>query len=327
MPDSRYTAILINDLVDKTWLLANEKAADFSSRSASALASLSSVPNVSATTPSATITAEPAVLLTVPTPDEAIASFDEKYLDLVDLLASKFTSFQSAHFPTDDVLYESAMNYLAGVIADPDVGLPPLVAAQMLADDKARILADAGRATDAAIAAFAARRFPLPPGAAASAVIQIQNKAQDAIAESGRKLTMISIEQMKFAVTNVTAARQTAMSSSLDYIKSIASATQIASGATSMGYDAQSKMLSAVTSFYGARTEASKIVDSMAQSNAALKLKADESNQSATLRTTEERSKMILSEAAVLGQMSSALFNNLHTGATASITDSTSEQL
>jgi hypothetical protein len=73
------------------------------------------------------------------------------------------------------------------------VALPPSIATQIWGNDQARILGDKTRAQDAVIAQFAARRFPLPPDAAASAILQIEQKAQDEIAESSRKIAEMSV--------------------------------------------------------------------------------------------------------------------------------------
>jgi hypothetical protein len=327
MSEERYTGLLVRDILTKTWNLGNEKAADFTARSEAAIGGLGTIPVVTADSPAHAIVTEPSVTISNTSTSDVMSTFDAKYEQLVALLAEKFTTFKSTNFPSDDSAYSVAENYLISAIANPDVGLPTTVSAQMLADDQARILSDAARASDAVMQTFAARRFPLPSGAAASAIIQIQNKAQDEIAESSRKLTMISVEQLKFAVSKVTEARAAAMSASLEYIKAIASGPQIASQVIGIGYDAQSKMISAASSFYDARIEAAKAVDSVAQFNASLKLKAAESNQMKDIHTMEERSKMVLAEASAIGQMAASLFNNMHTGATATLNDSTSQSI
>lgn len=243
---------------------------------------------------------------------DVMTLFDTKYAELVAMLVAKFTDFQATYFPDDSAAYAAVETWVQEALANPNAGLPAAVAAQMMTDAKDKITADAARASDAVIQTFAARRFPLPPGAAASAVLQIQQKAQDGVAEAGRKITMTSIDMMKFAVEKCIGLRQLAMDSAVEYIKALASGPQIASGLINVGYDAQSKLINAASQFYGVRKEVSQLATQNNQFNVTSALQAAEKNQSKEMSLLEDRLKLMLTDVQAMAQVVASAFNNLH---------------
>ena len=109
--------------------------------------------------------------------------------------------------------------------------------------------------------------------------------------------------------------REMAMKSVVDYVKTIAMGPEIASRLVPIGYDAQSKLISSVSSFYGARTEATKVMSAVAQYNNSTALDAAVKNQMADLTLIEDKLKALLAEAQSIAQMTTALFNNIHVSA------------
>lgn len=264
--------------------------------------------------------AEPVV--TIPTsvdPTAVMSMFDTKYLELVALLVEKFTTFQNTYFPNEGANYALAETWIEDALNNPDHGIPAAVAAQMLTDVKSRAYADMAVQSDAVLATFAARRFPLPPGAAASAVLQISQKAQDAISESSRALMMKYIENMRFAVDKTLAMRQEAMGSAIAYINALASGPSLASNLVGVGYDAQSKLISSAASYYNARTDASRVLKQAEQFNVDRKFAKDEKNASNDVAMMQENVKLLLTEAQALAQIATSLFNNLHVASTATV--------
>lgn len=254
-------------------------------------------------------------IVSIPTtvdPTAVMSLFETKYTELVALLVDKFTSFQSTYFPNEGANYATAETWIADAMSNPDHGIPAAVAAQMLTDVKSRAYADAAVQSDAVLATFAARRFPLPPGAAASAVLQISQKAQDSVSESSRALMMKYIENMRFAVERSLSMREKAMGSAIAYINALASAPAMASGVVGIGYDAQSKLISSAASYYNARTEANKLVKQAEQFNVDRKFAKDEKNVSNDMSLAQENVKLLLVEAQALAQIATSLFNNLH---------------
>ena len=306
-------------VINAAWEQGNSKASAFQSRLdaiANDWLATQAAPTITAGTADAPTIAEPAV--DIPTSQSAtdvMSLFDTKYLELVALLSDKFTAFRSTYFPSEANTYAAAESWLQAAIANPDSALPPTVAAQIITDDKDRILADAARASDTVLAQFAARRFPLPPGAAAAAMLEIQNKAQDEIAATGRKVVMASIEQMRFAIQQAVALRQSAMDSAIKYISALASGPEMASRLVGIGYDAQSKLISAASQFYNSRIAAAETVAKVQQFNVSTGLEAASKNQAAELALIEDRLKALLTECQALAQMATSLFNNVHASA------------
>ena len=207
--------------------------------------------------------------VTVPTDvteESVIATFTSEQQDLWDQLVAGFVGFRTSYFPNENTLYATAETWLQDAL-DNAHGLPSAVAAQVLTDSSDRISVELSRATDSITARFAASRFPLPSGALASAVLQLQQKAQDDIAGASRSLVIASIEQLRFVVDKVLGLRQSAMAAALDYCKTLASATPGAVQLTEAAYDAQVKLINSAAAYYGARINASEAVAKVSQFN------------------------------------------------------------
>lgn len=311
----------IEQIINATWGEAQASKAEFAAKLAAALDDFlanSAVPHISPGAVDIPVIAEPQVdIPQTQSAGDVIATFDSKYLELVGMLVDKFDKFRTDYFPDEANAYVAVENWLQDAIADPS-GLPPTVVAQIFGDDQARILADKTRAQDAVIAQFAGRRFPLPPDVAASAVMQIEQKAQDELAESSRKVAILSVEMQKFNVEKLLGLRGMAMDSAIKYISALASGQDIASKVIGVGYDAQSKLISAASSFYNARTQAAETMSKVAQYNNSTQLEADAKNQMADLQMVENKLKALLTECEVIGRAMTALYNNLHVGSTMS---------
>ena len=308
-------APILVEFINAAWNQANIAKAEYAAKVSDATTGFldtASSPHVTAGSISVPSITEPNV--DIPTSQNAsdvISMFDTKYLELVALLTDKFTAFRNTYFPDENNAYIAAENWLQEAIANP-AGLPADVASQIWGDDQARILADKTRAQDAVVAQFAARRFPLPPDVAASAVMQIEQKAQDELAESSRKVAALSVEMQKFNVEKLLGLRGVAMDSAVKYISALASGPDMASKLVGVGYDAQSKLISSAAQFYGARTQAAETMSKVAQYNNSTALEAAVKNQAADLTLIEDKLKALLTEAQGIAQMSTALFNNLH---------------
>ncbi len=238
----------------------------------SSTSATSGVYTATAATPSLTtavITTPTDPGVTVPTDvteESVIATFTGEQQDLWDQLVAGFVGFRTAYFPNENTLYATAETWLQDAL-DNAHGLPSAVAAQVLTDSSDRISVELSRATDSITARFAASRLPLPSGALASAVLQLQQKAQDDIAGASRSLVIASIEQLRFVVDKVLGLRQSAMAAALDYCKTLASATPGAVQLTEAAYDAQVKLINSAAAYYGARINASEAVAKVSQFN------------------------------------------------------------
>lgn len=258
-----------------------------------------------------------------------MSTFDTKYLELVQMLYDKFSGFIGTYFPNEAAGYEAVESWLRDAVNDPSSGLPRAVREQIWEEDRSRILADASRASDAIIKQAAARRFPLPPGAATSALIQVQQKSQDELAESSRKVAIMSVENVRFAIDKALTLRQTATGSAIEYIKALASGPDMASRVVNVGYDAQSKLISSAAQFYSADTNAKEMVSKVAQYNNSIQLDAATKNQAAELTIIDDKLKALISECQTIATRAASLFNNIHasTGTSGSVSNSSSTTL
>ena len=311
--------VMIPKIVNASWNQGLAFKTDYSTKLATAQTTFldtTNAPHVSAGTVTPAGVTEPTVSIpaTASTTD-IMTVFDTKYLELVALLADKFEVFRAEYFPDESNAYTAAEDWLQAAMANPNGGIPVALQEQLLGDNQARVLGEAARASDSVVAQFAARGFPLPPDVAANAVLQIQQKTQDEMAEASRKIMIMSIENMHFVVEKTLTLRQTAMDAAVKYIMALASGPEMASKVIGIGYDAQSKLISAASQFYGVRVQAAEMTNRVNQFNVSSSLEASTKNQMADLTLIEDKLKALLAEAQALAQMATSMFNNLHVSA------------
>lgn len=302
--------------INSTWDLGLDNRTKTMDKIADIVADLKdslNTPVMTAETLTPATVSEPLVdIPTSVTSADIYAEFEAQYLDLITVFEAKINSFKTTYFPTEQATYTLGENWLSAAIANPNVGLPPSIAAQIWGDDSARVLSDLGRASDSTVAYFAARRLPMPADAAASAVLQLQQKAQDLQADSSRKVAIMSVEMQKWIVEKILSLREMALKSILDFVKVDAMGPDIASRLVPIGYDAQSKLISAVSAYYNARTGAAELTFKGTQHNADMAQDAKSQNLKSQMMMAEEWVKAILTEVQTLSQMATALFNNIH---------------
>ena len=204
-----------------------------------------------------------------------LAEYKATYTELRALLVSDLCTLFGTYFPDDNATYTAAETWLRDALAS-GKGIPTATAAQLLTDDKDRITADAARAADALSQRFAAQRFPLMSGQQASATLQLQQKLQEEVANSSRKIVVMSVEQLKWTVEKMLGLRELAMKSAIDYIKVLASAPDSAAQVVGIGYDAQTKLINAAASYLNARTEVQKLMTDVAKFNVTFELQSVE---------------------------------------------------
>ena len=79
-----------------------------------------------------------------------------------------------------------------------------------------------------------------------------------------------------------------------------------------IGYDIQTKLISAAAQFYNADAQAKEVIAKVGQFNTSTALEADKLNQASKLTIIEDNLKALLGEVAAIAQQATALFNNLH---------------
>lgn len=276
-----------------TWLVSQFTAykADHFSDYASFVGAVdpTAPPTATAGTVSIPVIDEP--LVTIPADATVVDVFDtftQEYLELATWLVAQFTDYLADNAPTDAASYAAAGAWLTDALGNPEVGLPPGVADQIWTDDRDRITSDAARAQADVLDMFASKRFPLPPGAAANATIKIQQKTQDAVAESSRKVAMVSVELQKWTVEKLVMMHDAVMKNAVEYVRALASGPDMISRMVGIGYDAQQKLISSVASFYNARTQAKDVMSKVAQYNNSITFDASKANQAGELSVLDK---------------------------------------
>lgn len=329
-----YPPILV-DLINASWQQGLDKQALFETKIANATSGwldTATAPTVTPSTVGVPTVVEPTV--TIPSSAsvaDVVTTYDTQYNALVSLLATKFADFRAAHYPDSDTNTQALEAWLADAMANPDQVLPTALANVIWEDDRSRIIADAVQASEDAVAFWANKGHPLPGGAEASAVLQVQKARQMELAKSSRNVATktfeLAYDKIKFVISTVAATQQAALAASLDYIKALAVGPDIASRLTSTAYDAETKLVAAAGAFFNARSDAAKVSLTAAQFNAQSAQSAAEKNQASELAMIQARLEAMLSEAKALAQMSASLFNNLHASASVGATDSVSTSL
>lgn len=322
-PLAKIATRMAEAVINTTWNEAGVLKSDFTTKLNAATTGFldtTNSPHVTAGTVSVPNVTAPAVNIpsSVDT-TQIMSTFDTKQQEQFNQLVTACNTFLTNHFPNEPTGYAAAEQWLANAVANPNAGIPLTVQQQIFGDDAARILADKVRAQDAVVAQFAGRRFPLPPDAAASAVLQIEQKAQDEMAESSRKVAIMSVDMMKFSVEKLIGLRGMALDASIKYIGALIAGPEVASRLVGIGYDAQSKLISSAADFYRADTQAAEMSSKVAQYNNSITLEAATKNQSADLALIEDKLRALLTECESIARMATSMYNNLHANAGLSV--------
>lgn len=304
--------VLLNQVIDATWAAAGAKAAEFSTKVSTASSTyldpdaapqIADQANIAAPSITAPVVDIPANV------DDSVTLYESQYQSMMDELTARMTVFIGTHFPNEAEGFSAAQAWLQEAIDNPaDSGIPAAVRDAVFEDDRTRILDDAERAKASVLASFAARGFPMPPGQAAGAVIEIERKAQGEIAASSRALSKLALDFQQFSVTQLLGLRQSAMASTVSYIQMLATSPGEAVKITGM----QSELIRSAADFYRADIAAAELSSRVAQFNATSDLDVASKNQAAKLNILTERAKTLVSEAAGIAQMATALYNNLN---------------
>lgn len=108
---------------------------------------------------------EPLVNIPQQAEGASVAKFYEMSTAVINQLAGLFEGYITKYLP-DESDYLKAQRKLYEMLTDGGSGINPLVEDQIWQRDQQRILNDAMRAEEENMAVWAARRYPMPPGAA-----------------------------------------------------------------------------------------------------------------------------------------------------------------
>lgn len=258
---------------------------------------------------------EPSVYIPSRTSGVDMALFNSTYGQIVNDLSNRFHDFFTEFFPISPSLMPAVEAWLERAIAG-GTGINAFVERQIWQRDRDRIGFEAFGATEEAVSSWASRGYPLPPGAANATVDGIRRKRisdTNAVSrEAAIKAFETEIENVRFAVSQAIDYRVKAISAAGDYIRSLASAPDIASKMATQSSDAQARLISAAAGFYNARTNAVDTVAKLELSNADLNMKALLGNQDTDARYTDMRVRAAVSAAEAAAQQGAAALNGLN---------------
>lgn len=190
---------------------------------------------------------------------------------LVELATSKLADFFSTYFP-NTCAWDNAMEWVCQTIANGGSGIPPGIENQIWERDRARILADADRAQEESTDTWAAKGYPLPPGAAVHSRLTIARAAQDKIAQSSRDAAIkhidIIVENLRFAVQQGIQLRIASLNAAAQYIEAIMRGPALAAQMATSQVNAQAGLISAASSFYNARINVAQLEAHVREFNA-----------------------------------------------------------
>lgn len=243
-------------------------------------------------------------------------------------ISDKLDTFLLTYFPSGSY-YDKAISWIDRTLSTGGTGIDPAVEQQMWERGRARINEDSIRAEREAMATWADRRFPLPPGALTNQVGLIRIDAGRKMADQSREIAVKSfeaeLENIRFAVQNALSARTAAISAAGDYIKTIMMGPQIASDLAMAQVNARVQIAQALTQMYATEAAAQEPLARLAISEAEIQARIGEANLRAESASQESRVRAALEFASMLGTQAAAALNAL--SASAQISGSTTSSI
>ena len=257
-----------------------------------------------------------------------IETFEELSDKTIDKLTTLFKNYIVEFFPNECDSLKKAQQWVCDTLTKGGTGIHPDVEDQIWQRDRARVLQDVKRAGDEVIATFAARGFPLPPGAAAHQLALVQQDGQNKISQASRDVAIkqaeIEIENVRFAVERAIALYQTAMSAAMEYVKALAIGPQLAAQVLPSITDSQSRLISAASDYYRAQLQAREILLSYEKARADVSLRGVELQVGLNDKAIQRKVDALLSISKDVSQQVSSLLNALHVSTSTSASASNS---
>lgn len=280
---------------------------------------------IAAATGSASYTPAQVAELNVDEPNVAIPSrlsgvditlFDSMYQGIVNDLADRFTDFLDNYLSMDAELMPEAEAWLKRAIADGGTGVDAVVEDRIWQRDRDRISTEAAAAADEAVSQWAARGFPMPPGAANATLQAIQRKRSADIAAVSREAAInafkTEIENVRFAVGMAIDYRVRALAAAGDYIRALAVAPDVASKMSTQSADAQARLISAAASFFNARTSAKELVLRAQLANQDVGLKSADMIIDNATAYADMQVRAVLAAVESMGKQAAAALNGIN---------------
>jgi hypothetical protein len=167
---------------------------------------------------------------------------------------------------------KDAQDWITRALTEGGTGINANVEDQIWQRDRARVLQEVNRASEEVLATFAARRFPVPPGAAQHQLYLANLAAQNKIAQASRDVAIkqaeLEVENVKFAVQQALDYRIKGIAAAGDYIRIMALGPDIAMRLATSAAGAQAQLINAASSYYNARIRVEEMKYDVKKTNA-----------------------------------------------------------
>lgn len=247
---------------------------------------------------------------------------------LLGLIEDKMAQFIVDYLPPEP-FFQLAYDWATRALTTGGSGINVNVEQALWQRGRARILADSARAEREADTLWAMRGFPMPPGALLGARQDIQLDAGRKLAEVNRDIAVKSfeaeLENARLAFKEVMDFRKVSLNMTLDYVKTIMSAPQLAAQITGEVLRIRTELARNLTMLYSAMISALQPHVQLAIQDAELQLRAQQLNQSAQVNSLNEQVKAALLAVQLLASQSAAGINAI--GARSSISGADSSTI
>ncbi len=246
------------------------------------------------------------------------ALYNTTYDQIKNDLIAQFTGFFASYFPNECDYLAKAQTRLCEML-EGGLGIPADVEDQLWQRDRARVLTEVARANQEVVESFAARRYPVPPGAAVHQMQMQQIAAQDKIAQQSRDVAIkhaeILIENVKFAVQQALDYRIKGIAAAAEYIKTLALGPEIAMKLATSAADAQAKLISAANTYYGSRIRIEELKFEVQKWNSGVLNEAQKVDVHEFSERLKARVQVLASAAEAAGTQAAAALNAVHASA------------
>ncbi len=186
----------------------------------------------------------------------------ENRAEIMEMLKAAFSDYMAEWFPAG-TYFEKATAWLERALGEGGTSINTDMENALWERDRARLAAEAARAEDEAMTAFASRGYVLPPGSLVHGVLTIRQGLTNALSQQSRDIAIKAhqdeLDNARLAVQQAISLRGAAMSAAINYMQALAVAPQIATTLATAQIDGQTRIASARADLFrtvtGAKTD------------------------------------------------------------------------
>lgn len=264
-------------------------------------------------TPATPAVVEPPVNIPANASGLDTALFNSTYDRIIEDLSDQFAAFLTQYFPLNASLISACEAWLSNAITSGGSGINATVEGRLWQRDRDRITTEASTVEKEAVAAWAARGFPLPPGAANASVLAIQRKRVADVNAVSREVAIkaweAELENVRFAIKTSIDYRVAAVGAAGDYIRALALGPQLATQLATAASDAQARLISAASTYYNARINVAQLAQQRGLEITDLNLRAALQSSQNAVAYSRLRADTALGGAQAFGQQAAAALN------------------